>query len=90
MRIHRITGRFDNLGLDPVGTWIFRIYREIKNTYEYNINMVPDLSFLIANANDDLNPVRSIDSYHLARLFIESDRRIKNKSIITYMWGLVW
>ena len=47
--------------------------------------MVPDLSFLIANANDDLNPVRSIDSYHLARLFIESDQKIKNKSIITYM-----
>lgn len=85
MRIHRMTGRFDNLGLDPVGTWIFRIYREIKNTYEYNINMVPDLKFHIVNANNDLNPVKSINSFHLGKIFIESDQRIKNKNVITYM-----
>jgi hypothetical protein len=85
MKIYCVNNKFGNLGLDPIGTWIYRIYKDRENAFKYNINMVPKLNFLISNYNPISNPYLTVSACDLGVFFIDTNKTITNKKIISYI-----
>lgn len=86
MKIHRITARFKHLGLDPVGTWLYRIFKDTQNKYKLNLGIVPKLNFVISNFNSETYPV-FMSNYpnKLGCFYINYNRGISRDKIISYI-----